>query len=292
MKKFFYTLTSFMLIGLAANAQEPATDKAAEFDKKFRFGLRVAAQPTWFSSNDNKNKPSGAGFGFGFGLNMEYRFSDIVALSTGIGGDFESGKYQFLHDTANNYTPTYWQNNGGEFVEPKGKGNSDLYNASNVMYVLDSRVIKTTHVTIPVMLKLSTKEYSGMKYFGMFGGELGARIKTLANDSYLETYKFDAMGIPTSSTAETSQNDINISKDGSFPLRVGFNAGLGFEYRLGGSTSAFFSLNYFRSFTNLLKSESKYLVYNVDGSTGTNQYSYVKQNLLLTAIRINVGILF
>ncbi|MCW3077146.1 MAG: hypothetical protein JWO32_1755, partial [Bacteroidetes bacterium] len=41
MKKFLYTITSALIFSAAVNAQEPATAKDKEFDKKFRFGLRV-----------------------------------------------------------------------------------------------------------------------------------------------------------------------------------------------------------------------------------------------------------
>lgn len=295
MKKFLYTIASVLILGQALTAQ----DKQADFDKKFRFGLRVAAQPTWFTSNEVNNKPSGAKFGTGFGLNMEIRFSKIVSLSTGIGADFEGGKYAFKRDTANDYEVVYWQDNAASFVEPKTGGTfADLNTSSNTAYILKDRTLKTTHITIPAILKLATNEYSGLKYFGMFGAEIGFRIKTTATDSYHTSYKFDANGLPKSGPngeGESTQTNVNLAKDAAtpfFPMRLGFNAGLGTEYRLGGSTSAFFSVNYFRSFTNLLRSDSKFLVYDTKTSGGTNTYSFVKQNLIQNAIRINIGILF
>jgi hypothetical protein len=130
----------------------------------------------------------------------------------------------------------------------------------------------------------------------MFGGEIGIRIKTIANDTYFTSYKYDANGIVTNGAngaGESTQSNINLSKDGSLvPLRVGFNAGFGAEYRIGGSTSAFMSINYFRSFTNVLRNDSKFLVYNIDNASGSNTYFFVKQNYILNAIRINLGILF
>lgn len=289
MKKFLYVIASIMVLSVSVTAQEK--DKQKEFDKKFRFGLRVAGQPTWFTSNNNKITPSGAKFGFGFGLNMEFRLSEIVAFSTGIGGDLEGGSYKFTNDSANNYQVVYWQNSAGDFVELKGKEIADLSSSSNTGYLLDSRTLKTTYVTIPALLKLATKEYSGFKYFGMFGGEIGIRAKALANDTYYESYKFSSTGTLTKSGASTQEN-INIAKDASIPVRVGFNAGLGAEYRIGGSTSAFMSVNYFRAFTNAVRSESKFMASNVDVSGGSTAFTYVKQNLIMSAIRINLGILF
>ncbi|MBA3664864.1 MAG: outer membrane beta-barrel protein [Bacteroidetes bacterium] len=298
MKKFLYTIASVIVLAGSANAQEPAKDKGADFDKKFRFGLRITPQPTWFTSSDNNNKPYGARFGFGFGLNMEFRLSNIVAFLTGVGGDFEGGKYQFRQDPANNYAVRYWQNNAGDFVEPKKNSNNAEVNASNTVYLLKDRTIKTTFVTIPAILKLSTNEYSGLKYFGMFGVELGIRVKATATDNYINSYKYPSTGVAPAGYAgegASSQSNININKDASLiPIRLGLNVGGGTEYRIGGSTTAFISVNYFRSFTNLMRNDSKYLVYNVDTdiTSGNNTYSFVKQNIIMSAIRINLGIMF
>lgn len=293
MKKFLYTISTALVLTSAV-----AQDKGADFDKKFRFGLRITPQPTWFSSSDNKNKPYGANFGFGFGLNMEFKFSNVASLQTGIGGDFEGGKLQYTQDPANNYAVFYLQNSGGDFVEPKKGSTSIEANAGNTKYFLKDRTIKTTYVTIPALMKLSTNEYSGFKYFGLFGVELGIRVKATANDNYVNSYKYSSTGVLAVNYAgegASSQSNININKDCSLiPMRLGLNVGAGTEYRLGGSTSAFVSINYFRSFTNLMRNESKYLVYNVDTdlATGANTYYFIKQNLVLSAIRINLGILF
>ena len=301
MKKLLCLFVALTIFGFSVKSQtttptpNPSPPKSNNFDKKFRFGLRVTPQPTWFSSNDNNNSPFGAKFGVGFGLNMEFRLSEIVALSTGVGGDFEGGSYSFKYDPANNYAVQYWQNSANEFVTPKNGGVAlDLANAGNTGYLLKERSIKTTFITVPMILKLSTSEYGGMKYFGMFGIELAIRAKAVATDSYLESYKYSATGVATITPAPPSQSNINIGTDASgFPGRVGLNAGLGFEYRLGGSTSFFMSFNYFRSFTNLLKNSSKYMIYNVD-TTDPNRllYNYVKQNYIVNAVRINIGFLF
>lgn len=303
MKKFLFTAFTAILISNTVISQTttPTPDvdkKEAEFDKKFRFGLRITPQPTWFSSSDNTNNPPfGTKFGFGFGLNMEFRLSKIVAFQTGIGGDFEGGSQTFRSDATTNYQVKYWLNNSGDFVEPKDGTSTltDLNASGNTQYILKERSLKTTHVTIPAILKLSTNEYNGLKYFGLFGVELGGRIKAIAKDSYVTSYKYNASGVTTSGVTgegESTKTNINVSKDAALiPLRVGLNVGLGTEYRIGGSTSAFISINYFRSFVNLMRSkDSKYLVYDIDNTT--NKISFVKQNLIQNAVRINIGIMF
>ena len=305
MRKFLFTATTALLLSTLAISQTntatptPEDKSKAAFDKKFRFGLRITPQPTWFSSSDKTNNPPyGAKFGFGFGLNMEFKLSDIVGFQTGIGGDFEGGKLTYRSEPSANYQVSYWLNNANEMVEVKdGASLADLNTSTNTSYILKERSIKTTHVTIPAILKLSTSEYSGLKYFGLFGVEIGARIKSTATDKYITSYKYNATGAPTSGAngeGESTNENIDIKSDASLiPVRLGLNVGLGTEYRLGGSTSLFFSVNYFRSFTNLMRSkESKYLIYNVDNSSGSNKFSYVKQNLIQNAIRINVGVMF
>ena len=47
------------------NANVIAQDSGNSFDKKFRFGLRITPQPTWFSTGDKNIETNGAKFGFG-----------------------------------------------------------------------------------------------------------------------------------------------------------------------------------------------------------------------------------
>lgn len=281
MKKFIITTAVLSLFSSVATAQEKSTD----FDKKFRFGLRVNPQPTWFISGEKSNQPSGAKFGVGFGLNMERRFSDIVGVMFGIGADFEGGKYNFNHDPSNTYVPTYWMDESEGIIVAPDESKKNKFN----QYELKSRTVKTTYVTVPVLLKLSTNEYNGFKYFGLFGLELAYLAKALGEDTYykVSTYRNDSLKVLS---GEASLSDIDIKKDFSkIPIRLGFNAGLGAEYRLGGSTSAFISVNFFQSLTNQMRKESDYVYYRT-GADGKR--SYLAQDLKTRAIRINIGIMF
>lgn len=297
MKKFLYTIAIISMAGSAVKAQTstPTNTPVSDPVRKVRFGLRVTPQPTWLASGDKNATPSGANFGFGFGLNMEFRLNDVASLQTGIGGDFEGGKYTFRNDAS--YKAMYFLDESNTMIAPKsGNAPNVLKNEGTTGYVLKERTLKTTFVTIPVILKLSTKEYNGFKYFGMFGGEIGIRAGAHANDSYYTSENYDPNGnVTTTQLSPPDQSQINLNKDASLiPLRVGLNVGAGSEYRLGGTTSIFVNVNFFHSFINTYRSQSKYLVYKTDPITtnNTDVYKFVQQAILLNAVRINIGIMF
>lgn len=306
MKRIYITLFAGLFYLQSASAQNSAEvvkqtvgleqkqqSGDEDFDKKWRFGLRFTPQFTWFSTKEKNLQSEGSIFGYGFGLHLEYRFSETVGLITGIGGDFEGGKYSVKYDTANNYAVRYWLNNEADFQQPEnGKSVSNLRKQGFTEYVLNERTIKTSYITIPAILKMSTKELSGFKYSGMFGGEIGIRLNTLAEDTYHESYTFDANGLPIKNNL-SSLAEINLNDDAPLiPMRLGMNLGLGAEYRISGNTSLMFSVNYFQSFVNVLKPTSEYLVSSVEPNGSVNNYTFVKQGLIMRAVRINLGILF
>lgn len=286
MKKILLIVSSTLMLANSFLAQD------SDDDKKFRLGLKVAAQPTWFSSKESSASKLSTGFGFGFGLVTEFRLSKTAQFVTGIGGDFEGGsiRYRYEPTSSSPYAVGYLMDNSGNLKELKDgtDGNAIMVDGDTYYLGITERKIKTTHVTIPVALKMMTKEIGGFKYFGMFGGEIGIRVKSRATDKY--TFSSTNNGFTFGGT----NSNVNINKDGSLiPIRVGMNVGLGAEYRLSGSTSAFISVNYFRSFTNLMKKDSKYMIY--DSNTDSNNavtFFRVKQGLFMNAIRINVGVMF
>lgn len=290
MKKILLIVSSTLLLANSFLAQD------SDDDKKFRLGLKVAAQPTWFSSKESSASKLGTGFGFGFGLVTEFRLSKTAQFVTGIGGDFESGSIKYKYDPLATapYSQGYITDASGNLKELKdGVNGADILQTGDVLYDgIIERKIKTTHVTIPLALKMMTKEIGGFKYFGMFGGEIGVRVKSRATDKYTKSYTYSNYYLNESGPGTSS--NVNINKDGSLiPIRVGMNVGLGAEYRLSGSTSAFISVNYFRSFTNLMRKESKYMIYDTDyDSAGNATFFRAKQGLFMNAIRINLGVLF
>lgn len=305
MKKIVFGFISACMISVSLNAQTntatPATNpvdaKEENFDKKFRFGVRATPQPTWYKSNNINSAGNGANFGFGFGLIMEFKLSKIVHFSTGIGGDFEGGYISYRNN--DQFSVNAILNSEGVYVESKdGNFTPEVKLANgNTQVVMKERKYRSTMITIPFVLKMMTEEYSGARYFAMFGGELGIRAGIKGTDTYYSAVKSTVTGTTTTSTILTDASDLTksnilLGKDGSLiPLRLGMNLGLGTEYRLGGSTSLLFSVNYFQSFTNLMKNDSKYLV-KATGSGTDMTFNQLNQGYFMRAVRINVGLLF
>ena len=293
MKKIIFTIVSICLLSVSLTAQDAPSEKQQDFDKKFRFGLRATPQPTWYKSNNNNSTGNGANFGFGFGMIMEFKLSKIIHFSTGIGGDFEGGYVSYRND--NDFNVNAILTSEGEYVvSDNGKFAPEVQLANgNTQVILKERKYKTTMVSIPFLLKMMTEEYSGARYFAMFGGELGIRAGIKANDSYVSGVKATLSGSTTTTAfvpeADLTKADINLSKDASLvPMRIGMNLGLGTEYRIGGSTSFLFSVNYFQSFTNLMRNDSKYLV----KATVPAVLDPLNQGYFMRAVRINIGLLF
>ena len=307
MKKILLTFISICTLAISFKAQTntltpiTAVDiKEANFDKRFRFGIRATPQPTWYKSDNNNSKGAGANFGFGFGLIMEFKLSKIIHFQTGVGGDFEGGYISYRNDK--DFSVNAVMNSDGEYVEAKNGVLTNDYQFKNgsTQYVLKDRKYKTTIVTIPLVLKMLTDEYSGARYFANAGLELGIRAGIKATDTYVSGVKTVITGstltTPAVADGDLTRTNINLSKDASLiPLRLGMNLGVGTEYRLGGSTSLMVSLNYFQSFTNLMKNDSKYLVKGHDtyvSSDNTNTFTPLNQGYFMRAVRINIGLLF
>ena len=247
--------------------------------KNYRFGLRIAGQPSWLRSNDEKRvEPSGAVFGWGFGLTMDCKLTEVASISTGIGGDFEGGKQNF------NDTVFYCTNVDDEIV--KFETVDSLSSKDFSTFMLLSRKLKTSAVTIPITLKLSTKEIQGMRYFGQFGLNISYFTKMRSTDEVKIVYN---KGVDNGFRTETI-SDVN-PYVGVIPIRLGLNAGAGVEYRLSGSTSAYASVNYLHQFINNFVEKTNHYA-NLKSGTPPKLSDQAKMSAYGTCIQINVGVLF
>ena len=288
MKKILLIVSSTLLLANMVIAQDDA-------DKKFRFGLRISPTPTWLRSTESKLvEKGGAKFGFGFGLQAEFRINSTASFVTGIGGDFLGGKQNYKNGQG------YVLTKNGEFTDSEnnkfGQDPTGLYNSNNNgdrYYEIKTRSVKATYVTIPLLLKLMTKDISGFKYFGLFGGNIAVQTKFRVTDEITElTYNGTVTPKVYESGGTSTISDMKPSGD-LIPFNVGLNVGLGAEYNLSGSTSMFLSINYLRGFINQYQGTSDIMVDKLKENINAGTVpSRSKQSAFSDGIQINVGILF
>ncbi len=158
----------------------------------------VRATPSWYNeTKNNYYKSNGAVCGLGFGLNLEFKFNEVLSLQTGVGGDFDGGKtkYTYTPNSFVGYTTAYLADQTPQPVEIKKKNYSNVTNAHSINY-LTGRTIHTSYVTIPVVLKMMTKEISGFKYFVDFGANIGVLAGAKANDQVQQYITGQSVSVP------------------------------------------------------------------------------------------------
>ncbi len=291
MKNISILVSSIVLLANTMVAQDASSN-----DKNVRFGLRVTPTPTWLRSNDTKIVDNGgAKFGFGFGLQAEFKINSTASFVTGIGGDFLGGKqtYKLGQGYALNKDNTEYVDYTEIDFNKNQQGISSSNNAGYNFYTISSRKVKASYVTIPVLLKLMTKDISGFKYFGAFGGNIAVQTKFKCEDELTEL-KFNSITNTYDEGIKISVIDMKPKGD-LIPVNVALNVGLGAEYNLSGSTSVFLSINYIRGFINLYQPTSDIMIdkmHQTINSNGAIAPSASKQSAFSDGIQINVGVLF
>ena len=257
-------------------------------EKNFRFGLRTSPQVTWLRSNNSKlYESSGVKFGFGFGLDLEFKLSKVAHILTGIGGDFLGGSQ--IYKSTEGYG--YATNKDNELLKNEDANWNSTASGTSFLNNLKSRKVNTTYVNLPIAMKLMTKQLSGFRYYGIFGGEVGILTKAIAQDEVEQVIGVN--GTDWNLKPVSTNSDLNIASD-CIPVKLSWRVGAGAEYNLSGTTNLFFGVNFVRCFTNLYRAESKYIVGDFKNTVinGTTPRKEAKQGAFGDAVVLNVGILF
>jgi hypothetical protein len=220
---------------------------------------------------------NGSAVKFGGGIILEFKLAKVASVQTGLQIDMDGGKIKYNNDNINGVR--YFYNNIDEKIEEYKL--SDTANANFTHYQLNERKYNVTYVTLPIALKLKTKEIGALTYFGQVGMNTSFRWKANANDELTKVVGAN----------NESKTKVDITKDINV-INFALNAGLGAEYNLSGSTSILFGLNYAFGFSNVTKKESKYLERRVKDATNTITYSDFPQVIKSNAIVLTVGVLF
>jgi hypothetical protein len=243
--------------------------------KNFRFGLKIAPSVNWLKPDDTRKfENGGSTLGFNWGLITEFALSDLFSVSTGLELNHEKGKINYVK---NNY---YYMNEDLEFIETEEIGSTGLYGPSDTTKAYDAlkltkRSYHNTYVTLPIAIKMKTKEIGYMTYFGEFG----------LNLSFLTGTKVTDEASPTFNVNSNAFNDLEkINFNDMFPVRTQLQVGFGTEYKMAGETALVAALHYNLGFTNIAKKNSKYLV--------NDASEQVSQSFSAHGVRLTIGILF
>ena len=284
MKKLLI-ITAIAIIASTSFAQENEL-------KNFRFGLKVTPSVNWYKAEGKIMSGNGAGVKFGGGLIMEFRLAKVASLQTGVQIDMEGGKIKynnggFIAPSSN--TVSYYYINSEDKIDtwnsaPSDSAKSYTFYKTHTHYQLNERKFKETYITIPLILKLKTKEIGTLTYFGQFGLNASIRWKAKADDK-LTVLSASGFG------ATDSKSGVDITKDVSF-FKAALTFGGGVEMNLSGSTSLLLGLSYNLSFTNPVKKNSDYLEKRTNDAAGTGSLSQMPQTLKSNAVVLTVGILF
>ena len=232
---------------------------AQDEEKDIRFGLSAAPSVNWYKTDETTLERDGVGIGFQWGLDLEFKINDIASFYTGLKltNDFGSLAFREIDSVG------YRVNEQDVFVT------DSTYDFN----ILLSRTYKASYVTLPIGVKMKTKEIGYLTYFGQFGLNTSIRTGVKAKDE-----------IKANLTTTAEKSKLNIDKDMQL-FRFQLSVGGGAEYNLSGSTSLVFGINYNLGFSNVLKKNSKQLNNYATGDAAIQ--SATANNVMLT-----VGILF
>ena len=262
--------------------------------KNFRFGLKITPSINWYKPEGKILSANGAVVKFGGGLVTEFRLAKVVSILTGIQVDLDGGKIKYNNGgpgVANSNTVSYYYYGLDDKIVKYDPvlGASPSY----THYQLNERTYSVTYITIPLALKMKTKEIGSLTYYGQIGMNNSFRWKATSND------KLQVINDVTNTLGTNdSKSKIDISNEISL-YTASLNFGLGAELNFSGSTSLVFGLNYNLGFTSVVKSSSDYLerrANNADFNATSNPNGYnlsaMPQSIKSNAVILNVGVLF
>lgn len=230
---------------------------SGQASRKVRLGLALDPNLAWTTPDNAGWSRDGIRAGIQYGLKADLRLfgDDNYSLSTGFTVAHLGGKMNY-NDAV--YSPT---------------DTASIAAKTNGVY-------KLRYINVPLAIKLRTNEIGYMHYWGIFGSELGFRIK--ANADYETT---SALGVE-------SQSDVDIS-DNVSAFRADLVIGGGFEYTISGDTRISVGLVYHNGLTNILQGDA-FLINN--GATvidsGGNPATDKELRNRLNYVSLNLGIYF
>jgi hypothetical protein len=181
----------------------------AQSDFNIRFGLQLSPTFSWLSSDVNNINGNGVNLGLKLAMMGEYYFAENYAITSGLGFAF---------------------NHGGTL---RYEGNRAFWKLDGTYQVADAKY-SVQYIEIPLGLKMRTREYGYLRYFGEPNITIGFRSQA------------------TGDLRDTEFNDVEI-KEFVSGAALSWGIGAGVEYGLSESTAAVGGIYFQNMFTDLTK---------------------------------------
>jgi len=216
----------FALLGLSLLAFQ-SVDAQTEYER-LRFGLQFSPNFSWVSPQNRLLNAESAGFGFSYGLMAEYKLTVNYMFHSGLSITQLS---HFVSLDSNTY-----RKNG-----VPGSNQQKIYNV-NYTY-------RAQYLEIPVAIKMRTNQMGALRFYGIFGLEVGfllqakAMIKNGAPLFDPDEYFFVNRSEDEVIGGVTTNDDLS-------GLRMGILMGAGVEYLVSGNTHIVAGLRFNNPFSD------------------------------------------
>lgn len=207
------------------------------------------------------------------GIYGDFGFSYLKPKSNDYRSDGSSGSYSYGLVVDNNFTKNYTFSTGIRFSSYGG--NLSFNDSLKVNSVMETGVMKRkyriNYLEIPLSLKLKTNQMGYLTPFVHLGLSNGFRLSSYADDEF---------SVSKSSTKVLTENsDIN---DGTAFYRLSLDFGVGAEYAISQSLSAFAILSFQNGLTNSLNGTS----------FASENYTETNNSAMLKKFALTVGLMF
>jgi hypothetical protein len=206
-----------------------------------KLGLKVAPNIGWMSPNTKGYSGDGARMGVTIGFVSDLYFAENYAFSTGL-------NFQFING-ALNYSDSLLIGTAAPVMT-----DGEVFRKYNFLYI-----------EIPMMIKMKTKTFGKISYFGQIGFGTGFRIRATVEEHF----------VPTTGAPVDQEYDFD---NGTTLIREAVLVGVGCEYHIDESSRILIGISYSNSLNNVL--------------TGVNYKANLIEKSQLNYIELNIGFLF
>ena len=204
-----------------------------------KLGLRVSPNLGWMSPGAKGYSADGASMGATIGFVSDFYFAENYAFSTGFNFLFLNGKMNY---------------------QDKRRIAGDSVSGSV------NRKYNFLYLEIPLLMKMQTKIFGKVSFYGQIGFGTGFRLKTTVRENF--------QPLAGKATGEWKDN----YSDSTALIRESILIGFGCEYHIDESSRIFIGLTYSNSLNNVM--------------TGMNYQSKINEKSMLNFAELTVGILF